>query len=80
MFTGQTQPLKKGTSSCEGKSGVCVNSDINCPGSTLESKAFTCEPAGRCCIGLAKSCTVDGDCSGDDKCLIQGRGTKYCGK
>ncbi len=78
MFTGRTQPLEAGMSSCEGKGGICISGDnAVCPGRTLQSTAaFTCKTSGDvCCIGSPKKCPDE--CSGAT-CAIDRSGKSWC--
>ena len=85
MFTGKTQPLEKGLSSCESKGGVCAKG-VSCPTNTFSASAFDCpsdltnpQTKATCCIGSPKTCTNDASCASDQRCSSAEYGNKkYC--
>jgi hypothetical protein len=81
MFTGKTQPLEAGLSSCESKGGVCTpingnNKDI-CPTNTFAASAFDCKVGKTCCIGSPKECVDSTSCGEGKGCDLYGN-KKYC--
>ena len=84
MFTGKTQPLEAGLSSCESKGGVCATPPgLPCPSNTFTASAFDCDGAAVCCIGSPKTCkdpsdTSCGDTESKRKCGTYPSGKSYC--
>ena len=75
LFTGKTNDLNKGISSC---SGICTASgEKTCPVGTQSTSAFTCSTSGTCCIGFAKECVGSDDCKDDGECRVVDK-KNYC--
>jgi hypothetical protein len=79
MFTGKTQPLEKGLSSCESKGGACATDGTPCPTNTFASSAFDCEAdKSICCIGSPKACVDENSCATGQSCDKTYGTQKYC--
>ena len=76
IFVNKTRGLESGLTECAGKSGVCVDVGVGCPGNTLSSGAFSCGTGNICCIGAPKECVIDAECGGA-RCVPYA-GKSYC--
>ncbi|MBU0470173.1 MAG: hypothetical protein KKA62_05615 [Nanoarchaeota archaeon] len=75
MFSGKTSKVETGLSACEGKGGVCVFENEECPSNTLRSTVFDCGQENECCIGTPKECTGTKGC---EDCVSDSKGKSWC--